>query len=261
MQVSSDRVFISMTISPKKGFFGDDWWNAIVERVRVEFNDDNGLKAILSKEHGSGEEFTHIQASLLLLKVNERKFRENIKTLCRGLPGCDMTAARGHKNHTYRFRDQSGFIHNFGYPLKEYEDLEDENIVVFGEVGDREELKSLVDTSFKEAKAARVKTSLDIRMRDLFVQLVEEGFFTADNVLQNNKQIKYDNSGPAVGCIEWTSVFKSSQFRSYMFERKRANDFNFLKRNPELAEFYYNELFKFFHRRPSVYNDGENNFM
>lgn len=250
MQLPTDRLFLSMTISPTKGHFGTNWWDAILSRIRAEHTEDPGLVAIVSKEHGKDSEFTHIQASLLLLQSNERRFTQNIKTICRTLPGCDMTSKKGIKNRTYCFRDQSNFIRNFGYPLKEYEDVFDENIVVLGDVGDREELKASVDTSFKEAKAARKKTSHDDRMEQLFSELVKEGYFTKEHFVshQDASSIQYRN-------LSWEKVFKSTQFRTYLFERKRGNDFNFLKRNPEIAEFYYEELLKYFRGLPNMFSD------
>lgn len=155
MNIPEGYEFQSMTISPVKGHFDDAWWDAVKSRVVVECNEDNGCVVIMSKEKGQSDTFSHIQCSILLKSDRVRKFRDNIKTICRALPGCDMSTGRGHRNRTYRFVDRTDQPHMFGYPLKEIPDLDNiDSALVYMHNVDMplDELVDAVDLSMKGKK-------------------------------------------------------------------------------------------------------------
>lgn len=208
----------SLTIRPKEGSYGPDWKESM-HNILKTWAVDPTFQCIAAEETGGREEKNHMQIMYIINSDDSRRFKDQVKTACRKLKGCDLSSGIGKKNHTYVWKNQSSNFHMFGYPLKEFDSFED--LLILNVEDDLEELKAAVDLSFKLRKP---KVSAKQRLMDILdIPL---------NYLMENEHIH--STSP--------DSFIMSQLQRYLYTEDKVEDYNIIRRNEVMAKLIFHEV-------------------
>lgn len=143
----------SITVSPQKGCYDAEYYSAL-SRLLQNYIDKNEIsRLVAASERGSDSQFTHFQimleeSSSQTSKERREIWRQRFKYLCQKLPG--------YSKHTIKVVDRTPNPDLMGYPLKELEDFEREQVMLHSvTVAEAEELRDNCPSDMKENRGRK----------------------------------------------------------------------------------------------------------